>query len=381
VTSVAESGKVGIAIQQPTNPLTTPMFQFNFILFAASIAWTVIASMAWCDGDMVLIPAGEFTMGGPSKTAVVELRDNVDKGKPCCLGLVKGFEDCQPQHQVYVDAFWIDKTEVTNVEFAKFVEATQYVTVAERPLNPSEFPGVPLADLKPGAVVFDPPKKAVRLHDVSQWWKYVPGACWNHPTGPGSSIQGLDNYPVIHVAYEDAAAYAKWAGKRLPTEAEWEYAARGGIDKKAYAWGDELLIEGKWQCNAFQGDFPFGDLGADGFRGLAPVGSYAPNGYGLYDVAGNAWEWCSDFYRPDTFRNRVALASNSGNTVTRNPLGPRDSFDPDEPGIVKRVHRGGSYLCSDQYCARYLVGTRGKGDVNTGSSHVGFRCVKKVEKK
>ena len=323
---------------------------------------------------MILIPAGEFTMGGPSKKATIDIRNTIDKSKPCCNGLVLGFDDCEPHHRVYVDSFWIDKTEVTNAQFQKFIDATQYVTVAERPLDPREFPGVPQADLKPGAVVFVPPRSRVELNDVAQWWQYVPGACWRHPTGPDSNLNGLENHPVVHVAYEDAVAFAQWVGKRLPTEAEWEYAARGGLDSKSFAWGDTLLVDGQWQCNAFQGDFPFADKGTDGFRGLSPVGSFKPNGYGLYDVAGNVWEWCSDYYREDTYRIRARKG------LVRNPAGPTTSLDPEEPATIKRVHRGGSYLCSEQYCARYLIGTRGKGDISTGSSHVGFRCVKDLPK-
>lgn len=344
------------------------------ILATASIELLTIADVrllsAEPDDSMVLIPAGEFTMGGPSKKVTTEICKTLERGKPCCTELVEGFADCLPHHRVYVDSFWMDKTEVTNAQYQKFVDATQYVTVAERPLDPKEFPGVPLEDLKPGAVVFVPPRSRVVLNDVGQWWQYIPGACWRHPTGPKSDLKGLENYPVIHIAYEDAEAYARWAGKRLPTEAEWEFAARGGLEEKAFAWGDDLLIDGKWQCNAFQGDFPYGDKGTDGFRGASPVGSYKPNGYGLYDVAGNVWEWCSDYYRDDTYRIHAAKGT------VRNPKGPSTSLDPDEPGTTKRIHRGGSFLCSDQYCARYLIGTRGKGDINTGSSHVGFRCVK-----
>jgi formylglycine-generating enzyme len=319
---------------------------------------------------MVWIAGAEFWMGGPPSGAVTELRARLKEGEPVCNGLMSGFTDCEPAHKVRVDGFWIDATEVTNDEFERFVRATRYVTVAERKLDPAQFPGADPALLVPGSVVFTPPDRPVSLDDFTQWWRYVPGANWRHPMGPGSSIDGRGRFPVVHVAFEDAEAYAKWAGKRLPTEAEWELAARGGLSRMAYAWGDALKPDGRWQCNAFQGRFPDGDTAEDGFRGLAPVGQYAPNGYRLFDMAGNVWEWCSDWYRPDYYSAQAKL------DLAVNPRGPLDSFDPDEPSIPKRVQRGGSFLCSEQYCARYLIGTRGKGAVDTGSSHVGFRCVR-----
>ena len=321
---------------------------------------------------MVWIGGGEFSMGGPGVAATVALRSGLGAGEPMCTGLLDGFTDSDPVHRVFVDGFWMDETEVTNDQFARFVAATGYRTVAEYAPKAEDFPGADPALLVPGAAVFVRPEGPVTLEDPLQWWRYVPGAQWRHPEGPGSDIDGKGNRPVVHVAYADAEAYARWAGKRLPTEAEWEIAARGGLDAKPYAWGDERLdTAGRWQCNAFQGRFPDADAALDGFRGIAPVRQYAPNGLGLYDVAGNVWEWCSDWYRPDTYRLRAA---NGG--VVRNPRGPSDSLDPDEPGVPKRVHRGGSFLCSDQYCARFLIGTRGKGAVDTGSSHLGFRCVR-----
>ena len=310
---------------------------------------------------MVWIGGGEFSMGGPGVAATVALRSGLGAGEPMCTGLRDGFTDSDPVHRVFVDGFWMDETEVTNDQFARFVAATGYRTVAEYAPKAEDFPGADPALLVPGAAVFVRPEGPVTLEDPLQWWRYVPGAQWRHPEGPGSDIDGKGNRPVVHVAYADAEAYARWAGKRLPTEAEWEIAARGGLDSKPYAWGDERLdTAGRWQCNAFQGRFPDADAALDGFRGI-----------GLYDVAGNVWEWCSDWYRPDTYRLRAA---NGG--VVRNPRGPSDSLDPDEPGVPKRVHRGGSFLCSDQYCARFLIGTRGKGAVDTGSSHLGFRCVR-----
>lgn len=310
---------------------------------------------------MVWIPGGEFSMGAETPDTGV-------------CGLGNPIADASPVHRVYVDAFWMDATEVTNEAFAAFVAATGYKTIAERPLNPADFPGVPAEALKPGAIVFSPPEKPVPLNDVSGWWRYVPGACWNHPAGPGSDLKGREKFPVVHIAYADAEAYAKWAGKRLPTEAEWEFAARGGASGKLYPWGDTLTPGGKWRANIFEGHFPDDDTGEDGFAGIAPVAKYPANAYGLHDMAGNVWEWCSDWYRPDTY---AKLAEAGG--VARNPKGPGDSFDPEEPGMPKRIHRGGSFLCTDQFCTRYMVGTRGKGDVMTGSNHLGFRCVKDMQ--
>jgi formylglycine-generating enzyme len=263
----------------------------------------------------------------------------------------------------------MDSTEITNEEFARFVEATGYVTVAERKPRQEDFPDAPPENLVPGSVIFKPTSEPVPLDNHLRWWEYSRGANWRHPQGRASDIKGREKYPVVHIAYEDAEAYAKWAGKRLPTEAEWEFAARGGLDHQPYTWGSELKPGGKWMANIYQGQFPMRDKGGDGFIGIAPVARFAPNAYGLHDMAGNVWEWCSDWYRPDYYATLT-------NQVVRNPIGPPDSFDPVEPGVPKRVQRGGSFLCTDQYCTRYLVGSRGKGELSTGSNHLGFRCVR-----
>jgi len=311
---------------------------------------------------MVWIPGGEFSMGS-------------DHRSESLCGLPGITNDAVPIHRVYVDPFWMDATEVTNAQYKAFVEATGYVTVAEIKPTAEEFPNAPPENLVAGSTVFRPTNGPVELDNYLQWWSYVHSADWRHPTGPESSIEGKDDHPVVQIAYEDAEAYAKWAGKRLPTEAEWEFAARGGRAGELYAWGNQIQIDGKYQANIYQGRFPVakGDSGLDGFVGIAPTKQYAPNPFGLYDIGGNVWEWVSDWYRPDYYARL-----NSTGKVTRNPQGPDESFDPVEPDQKKRVHRGGSFLCSDLYCTRYMVGTRGKGEVRTASNHCGFRCVKDV---
>jgi formylglycine-generating enzyme len=308
---------------------------------------------------MVWIPGGEFSMGC-----------TVPNEGVCTMATMNAVHDSQPIHRVYVDGFWMDARDVTNDEFEKFVKATGYKTIAEIAPTKEEFPTAPPENLVAGSTVFTPTTNAVPLNDYYQWWRYVHGANWRHPTGPDSDLKGRGNYPVVQIAYADAAAFAKWAGKRLPTESEWEFAARGGLTGKTYAWGDELKPNGKWMANIYEGTFPMHDTGEDGFAGIAPVGQFPPNGYGLYDMAGNVWQWCSDWYRPDYYTTLKLTGA-----VVRNPQGPSSSYDSgdDQP---QRVQRGGSFLCTDQYCTRYMMGTRGKGDVDTGSNHVGFRCVK-----
>jgi len=306
---------------------------------------------------MVWIPGGEFSMGAQEMPAMN------------ATGM-KATMDSRPVHRVYVDGFFMDRTDVTNREFARFVKATGYVTIAERKPRAEDFPGAPPENLVAGSVVFTPPNHPVKLENHFVWWSYVRGANWRHPQGPRSDVRDRPDYPVVHIAYADAEAYAKWAGKRLPTEAEWEFAARGGLSGKVYVWGDDFRPDHHWMANTFQGRFPSTDTGEDGYSGISPVAQFPANGYGLYDMAGNVWQWTSDWYRPDYYQQ---LADVGG--LPRNPQGPDGSYDPSEPGQPKKVQRGGSFLCTDQYCSRYMVGTRGKGEISTGTNHLGFRCV------
>ncbi|MGZ3750918.1 MAG: formylglycine-generating enzyme family protein [Mucilaginibacter sp.] len=303
---------------------------------------------------MVWIKPGTFMMGGDNKQAA---------------------QDEYPKHKVSVSGFWMDATEVTNAQFAKFVISTGYITTAERKPDWNELkkqlpPGTPKPDdsvLVAASLVFTPPNHEVPLNDYSQWWTWKKGANWRHPHGAGSSIKGKENYPVVHVSWYDAVAYCKWACKRLPTEAEWEWAARGGGQNKIYPWGDEPVDVGKVKANTWQGHFPDHNTLRDKFYGLAPVATFAPNGYGLYDMAGNAWEWCADYYHTDYYQ-----------TVAKgvvNPKGPTTSYDPDEPFAKKRVVRGGSFLCNDSYCSGYRVARRMKSTEDSGMEHVGFRCI------
>ncbi|MFO1455109.1 MAG: formylglycine-generating enzyme family protein [Steroidobacteraceae bacterium] len=309
---------------------------------------------------MAWIPGGSFAMGAAEPTGL----DHNHVG-------MLATDDARPIHRVEVRPFWMDRTEVTNAAFARFVAATGYVTGAERGPTRAEFPDAPPEMLVPASAVFAPPPGPVALDDPMQWWAWVKGASWRAPEGPGSSIAARQDHPVVQVAYADAEAYCRWAGKRLPTEAEWEFAARGGLEGKVYPWGDEFRPGGRWMTNSFQGHFPDRGDAADGYAATSPVARFPANGYGLFDVAGNVWEWVADWYRPDYY---AALAAQGG--VARDPHGPVDSFDPDEPAIAKRVQRGGSFLCTEQYCSRYMVGTRGKGEPGSTANHVGFRCAR-----
>jgi formylglycine-generating enzyme len=303
---------------------------------------------------MVKIPEGEFMMGASD---------------------AEGRSDEYPQHRVKVNSFWMDVTEVTNGQFKKFVDATGYITTAEIKPNWDEIKkqlpvGTPKPDeslLVAASLVFTSTTTVVDLNDASKWWSWTKGANWKHPQGPLSSIKGKDHYPVVEISWYDANAYAKWAGKRLPTEAEWEFAARGGLIDKKYFWGNEEPEQGKPKANTWQGEFPYLNLSLDKFKGAAPVKSFHPNAYGLYDMAGNVWEWCSDWYTPK-YNNDLGI-------LLSNPKGPTKSYDPMEPSVPKKVVRGGSFLCNASYCKGYRVTARMKSSPDTGLEHTGFRCV------
>lgn len=309
---------------------------------------------------MVYIPGGSFMMGGKSYQA-----------EP----------DELPRRAVQVSAFYMDQTEVTNRQFAAFVEATGYVTTAEKPIDWEEIktqlpPGTPKPPdsvLQAGSLVFRATDGPVDLRDLSQWWRWTIGADWRHPEGPGSDLEGRMDHPVVHVSLDDALAYARWSGKRLPTEAEWEWASMGGLDDPKYPWGDVPIEEAYGLANFWQGIFPFRNEEADGYYGTAPARSFPPNGYGLYDMAGNVWEWCADKYRHDTY----ALEKSPSEVI--NPRGPDTSFDPTEPQAEKFVIRGGSYLCNENYCSGYRVARRMRSTRDSGLGHTGFRCVLDIQ--
>lgn len=308
--------------------------------------------------NMVWIPGGEFIMGAMNQSNT---------------------NDAMPAQNTKVNGFWMDVTEVTNKEFQTFVNATNYITVAERKidweelkkLEPEGTPKPNDEDLEPGSIVFVAPHYTVSLDDYSQWWKWIKGANWKHPEGPESSIEGRENHPVVHIAYEDALAYAKWAKKRLPTEAEWEFAARGGKEYSEYAWGNELTPNGKYLANFFQGNFPFKNTKNDGYVGTSPVKSFPANDYGLYDMVGNVWELCSDFYEVVPF-----TTPSCHGTPKYNPQGPSKTNDPNAPYAIKHVIKGGSFLCSTTYCSNFKPSGRQGSSYDSGMYHTGFRCVK-----
>jgi formylglycine-generating enzyme len=299
--------------------------------------------------NMVRVPGGTFLMGSNDF-----------------------YPEERPLHRVFVDGFWLDEHAVTNAEFRRFVKATGHVTLAERPPDPAGYPGARPEMLVPASVVFRQPPHRVDLRNHYNWWAYVPGANWRHPEGPASTLHGRERHPVVHVAYEDAAAYASWVGKELPTEVEWEFAARGGLEGATYAWGNEFSPKGKTMANTWQGEFPIENLRTDRFERTAPVGSFPPNGYGLFDVTGNVWEWTTDWYR-DHHRPESACCG----SVNPN-IGDREqSYDPQMPGvpIPRKVIKGGSFLCAPNYCRRYRPAARMHHPVDTGTCHIGFRCI------
>ena len=310
--------------------------------------------------NMVWIPGGEFVQGA---TLEGEYRREY------------------PAHKSRVNGFWMDKMEVTNSQYLEFTETTGYLTVAERDVDWEQIrsqvaPGTPKpADsvLQAGSLVFSPPDHEIPLNDINQWWSWKIGANWRHPEGPKSDITTRMDHPVVHIAYEDAQAYCKWAGKRLPTEAEWEFASRGGIENARYAWGNQDptkdSLNGSQWANIWQGDFPYNNTSQDGYYGTAPVAQYPPNGYGLYDMAGNVWEICSDLYAVNYYDQVKGIA------MCENPTGPTKSWNPQEPYAIERVHKGGSFLCHVSYCENYRNSAREGTSEDTGMPHLGFRCV------
>ncbi|KTG11545.1 gliding motility-associated lipoprotein GldK [Haloprofundus marisrubri] len=289
-------------------------------------------------------------------------------------GSAEFYPEERPPRRVRVEGFWMDAHHVTNEQFGEFVDETGYTTLAERPPNPEDYPGVPSEDLITGSAVFQKPKRPVGPQNPNQWWKYVSGADWRHPLGPDSSIDDLSDHPVVHVAYEDAVAYAEWAGKTLPTEAQWERAARGGLDAKPFVWGDDHTVDGKLMANTWQGHFPYENTCLDGYDRTSPVGAFPANEFGLFDMAGNAWQWTRDWYHDDPTAG-TSTSSCCGPTTPRG-VSEEQSVDPRDPtGIPRKVLKGGSHLCAPNYCFRYRPAARYPEPVDTSTSHVGFRCI------
>jgi formylglycine-generating enzyme required for sulfatase activity len=310
--------------------------------------------------------------------AAFSLKDTVwVPGGTFAMGAEDFYPEERPVHHVTVDGFWMDKHPVTVGAFRRFVKASGYVTVAERALDPAQYPGADPALLVPGSLVFQRSRGPVDLRDYRNWWTYVPGACWHRPEGPGSDTYTRGRHPVVHVAYEDAEAYATWAGKTLPSEAEWEFAARGGLEGATFAWGDEFAPGGQMMANTWQGEFPWENLRLDGHDGTSAVGAFPPNGYGLFDVTGNGWEWTSDFFTP-----RDPAAPDKPCCAPRNPwmTSPERSYNVGQADahIPRRVTKGGSHLCAPNYCLRYRPAARQGQAVDTSTGHIGFRCITRV---
>ena len=296
------------------------------------------------------------------------------------MGSDKFFPEEKPVHKVTVNSFWMDKYVVTNKEFSDFVLSTNYVTVAERPLNHNDFPGLSEDDLAPGSMVFEKSNGPVDLKNYANWWKWVKGASWKNPQGPESNLIGLENHPVVHVAYEDVEAYAKWAGKELPTEAEWEYAARGGLEGMDFTWGNEDNQLTKPMANTWQGEFPYQNLLIDNYEGTSPVGLFQPNGFGLYDMAGNVWEWTCDWYVPHLDESISKVKTCCTPSINPRIVSPEFSYDPRQPQfkIPRKVVKGGSHICAPNYCLRYRPAARQPQMIDTGMTHIGFRCIKRI---
>ena len=321
--------------------------------------------------DMVWIPAGEFTMGAE----VADFMRSWPYG-------ARSRSDERPLRKIKLDGFWMSRTPVTNIEFSEFVEATGYITTAEKPADLEEImkglpPGTtppPAEALVPASMVFTSPDHPVNLNNVLSWWRWQKGANWRQPEGPGSSIDNRMDHPVVQVSYYDVQAYAKWKGMELPTEAQWEYSARGGYDQHMFTWGNTPINPDNPEINIWQGSFPNHNTLEDGYEGTSPVSAFMPNGYGLYDMSGNVWEWVADWYHDRAYS--MSLTPEDGPLI--NPLGPSTSYDPDEPYLPKRVIRGGSFLCNDSYCSGYRPGARMKTSPDTSANHTGFRLVKNV---